>query len=133
MKFSFAVLSALNLLVCGVSIGSIFYRPAAPKNFDTGVARIAVREQLANLAFLKRDANLRITQGCAEQRGAGGFIVGSGETLNQISLIEGVPMNQSMRFSYQAAVSANCGAYNLHCYKVNSIDINGSNTLSPRL
>ena len=133
MKFSFAVLSTINLLVSGIAVGFTLYRPVPSKNFDSGVARVAVREQMDNLSFLKPGANLRISQACAEQRGAGGLVVGNGEALNQMSLIEGVLMNQDMRFSYHAAVSANCDVYNPNCYKVNSIDVSGSNTLSPRL
>lgn len=134
MKFSLAVLTAMNILISGVGIVSIFLngRPAT-NNFDSGVARLAVNEQLANLSFLTPEAKLQISQSCAEQRAGGGLVVGKGEALNHSSLVEGVLMNQKTSFSYQAAVSANCNRYNLNCYNVNSIDVNGSRTLSPRL
>jgi len=134
MKFSLAVLTAINILISGAGIVSIFIngRPAT-NSFDSAMARLVVNEQLANLSFLTPEANLKISQSCAEQRTDGGLVVGKGEALNHLSLIEGVLMNQKMNFSYQAAVSANCNKYNPNCYNVNSIDVNGSRILSPRL
>jgi hypothetical protein len=134
MKFSFALLTAINLCIAGLGIVLVLIggRPTND-SFDASVASLVVNERLANLSFLKPQANLQISQSCAEQRGAGGLIVGKAEALSQVSLTKGVLMDQNTRFSYKAALSANCNKQNLNCYDVDSLDVSGSRILSPRL
>ena len=134
MKFSFAVLTAINLCISAFGIGLVFINNKPAKdNFDASVARLVVDDRLANLSFLTPQAKLQISQSCAEQRGAGGLVTGKAEAQSQVSVTKDVLMNQNTRFSYKAAVSANCNKHNLNCYNVNSIDVTGSRILSPRL
>jgi hypothetical protein len=133
MKISLGVLCAVNVLISTAAISSLFFATDQRNKFDSAAARLVVREQLSKLSFLMPQSNLRISQSCAEQRGTGGTVTGKAEALNETSLIEGILMNRNMRFSYQAAVSARCDAYNLNCYDVNSIDVSGASTLSPKL
>jgi hypothetical protein len=133
MKFSFGVLTAINLCISGFCISLVFFGQPAKDNFDPSVAGLVVNEGIAKLSFLTPQANLKISQSCAEERGSGGLVRGKAEALSQVSLSKGVLMNQNTSFSYKAAVSANCNKYNLNCYDVNSIDVSGSRILSPRL
>ena len=134
MKFSFAVLTAINLCISAFGIGLVFINNKPAKdNFDASVASLVVNERLAKLSFLTPQENLQITQSCAEERGSGGLVRGKAEALSQVSLSKGVLMNQNTRFFYKAAVSANCNKHNLNCYDVDTIDVNGSKILSPRL
>ena len=134
MKFSFALLTAINLCIAGLGIVLVLIGGRPTKdNFDSSVASLVVNERLANLSFLNPQANLQISQSCAEERGTGGLIVGKAEALSQVSLTKGVLMDQNTRFSYKAALSATCNKHNLNCYDVDSLDVSGSRILSPRL
>ena len=67
--------------------------------FQTGMARIAVRERLDAMLSLTAESRVRLNKGCAEKNDDRGIVVGSGEALNASRLIDGVPVSEASRFS----------------------------------
>jgi hypothetical protein len=134
MKLVLAWLTGLNICVCGATFLAVALENSKKDSqFDTGLARAAVRGQLEELASVSGDGTVRLTKGCAETKENGGVIIGTGEASSQSGVISGVPVNEASRFSYSANVSASCDQYNLNCYKVNKIDVAGSRSIRPRL
>ena len=101
--------------------------------FQTGMARIAVRERLDAMLSLTAESRVRLNKGCAEKNDDRGIVVGSGEALNASRLIDGVPVSEASRFSYRASVGTSCDVHNLNCYEVENIDVSGSRAITPRL
>lgn len=134
MKLVLAWITGLNMCVCGTTLLAVALENSKKDSqFDTGLARAAVRGRLEGLASVSGDGTVRLNKGCAESNDNGGVIVGTGEASSQSRVISGVPVNEASRFSYRANVSASCDQYNLNCYKVNQIDVAGSRSIRPRL
>jgi hypothetical protein len=135
MKLVMAWITGVNIFISGTSLLVIAGANSEDKDrqFQTTMARIAVRHQLDEMLSLTSDSRVRLQKGCAERNDDGGVIVGSGEASNSSRLIDGVPVNEASRFSYRASVSASCDPYNLNCYKIRNIDMDGSRFIAPRL
>lgn len=135
MKLVVVWITCANICVSGGAIFAVVAAQGANKNaqFQASMARIAVREQLDKVLSLSSDSKVRLQRGCAEQNDNGGIVVGTGDALNASRVIDGVRVNEESQFSYRASVLADCDAYNLNCYKVGKIDLNGSRSIVPRL
>ena len=127
-------ITGLNICVSGTALLAVALANINKETqFDTGLARIAVRDRLEGLASVRGDGTVRLNKSCAERTDDGGEIVGTGEASSQSRLINGVPISEASRFSYRANVSASCDPYNLNCYNVSKIDVAGSRSIRPRL
>jgi hypothetical protein len=134
MKLILAWITGLNICLSGTALLAVVLANSNKDGqFDTGLARIAVRDRLEGLASVSRDSSVRLEKNCAEKKDNGGVVVGTGEAWSQSGLINGVPVSEASRFTYRAKVSATCDGYNLNCYKVNDIDVTGSRSIRPRL
>jgi hypothetical protein len=133
MKLILTAFTATNLLIGGLAVITLGAKSSYDQDgsFHNGLARIAVRERLDSLPGV--DANIRLAKGCVERSDDGGVVVGSGDAMSRFRIVEGVPVTDHSRFSYRANVSSNCGGYNLNCYKVDTLEVDGSRTVSPRL
>jgi hypothetical protein len=127
-------MSFVNLIIAGVTVFSLIaIRNTDPDaRFDNAVARIVVRERLDSMPQIAA-SEVRLNKGCVERSNNSGTIIGSGDALNQVGIIGGVPVIDSSAFTYRANVSSRCSAKNLNCYDVTDIDINGSRKIAPRL
>lgn len=133
MSAHLIILTVINAVLLGINFADLPYIKArALPEFDTGVARLAVREHLDKLS-LKGQTAVRLDKGCVEPQGNNGIVTGSGEASNQSRVIHGIPVTEAARFAYRADVSANCSAYSLPCYEVQKLTISGSHSLLPRL
>jgi hypothetical protein len=135
MKLVAIWITGVNVCISGFALLAVAGASGVHKNnqFQTGMARIAVRERLDGMLSLTPDSMVRLNKGCAEKNDSGGLIVGSGEASSSSRVMEGVPVREASRFSYRANVSANCDVHNLNCYQVENIDVNGSRSIIPRL
>lgn len=135
MKLVAVWVTGVNVCISGAVLLLLVVTNVEDKysQFQTGMARIAVRERLDTMLSLTADARVRLSKGCAEKNDNGGIIVGSGEALNASRLIDGVPVSEASRFSYRASVGASCDVHNLNCYEVENIHVNGSRVITPRL
>ena len=128
-------ITGVNVFISGTVLLAVAGTNSEDKysQFQTGMARIAVRERLDAMLSLTADSRVRLNKGCAEKTDDRGIIVGSGEALNSSRLIDGVPVSEASRFSYRASVGTSCDVHNLNCYEVENIDVNGSRAIMPRL
>jgi hypothetical protein len=134
MKLVLAWITGLNICVSGTAVLAVALANINKETqFDTGLARIAVRDRLEKLTSVNGDSPVRLNKNCAERKDDGGVVVGTGEASSQSRLVDGVPVSDSSRFSYRASVSASCGSHNLNCYEVNNLDVTGSRSIRPRL
>lgn len=135
MKLVMVWITGVNVCVSGIALLAVAGASGEHKSnqFQTGMARIAVRERLDGMLSLTADSTVRLNKGCAEKNDNGGVIVGSGEASSSSRLIAGVPVREASRFSYRASVSARCDVQNLNCYEVDNINMNASRSIAPRL
>lgn len=135
MRLVTAWITCVNICISGTALFAVASASGGNKNaqFQTPMARIAVREQLDKMFSLASDSKFRLQKDCAEQNDKGGIVVGAGEALNSSRVIDGLLVNEASRFSYRASVLADCDPYNLNCYKVGKIDVDGSRSIVPRL
>jgi hypothetical protein len=128
MKTYIAAVLTLNLFAFGFLLTTSNDKPINPS-----LAKIAVREKLEDIAEFAPNEPLKLTSGCVDAGNGDGVISGLGKTSEHIQHIEQIPANRSTRFSYQAKVSAACWSYNLNCYGVKDLALEGTTIVSPRL
>jgi hypothetical protein len=135
MKLILTAFTATNLLITGWAVTILGAQSSYDRDgtFHNGLARIAVREKLDSLPAVDADSNVRLTKGCVERSDDGGVVVGSGDAMSRLRMVEGVPVTDHSRFSYRANVSSSCGGYNLNCYNVDELEVEGSRSVVPRL
>jgi hypothetical protein len=100
---------------------------------DPSMARIVMREQLEKDANVSKYANVQFGPSCVEVSGstAKAFTAGKVEVRNK--LIDGIYVNETTQFQYNANVTANCSPDNLNCYSVNSVNIDAVKSQTPSL
>lgn len=128
MKIYLAIVLTLNLLLMG-----LFLPHGNNRAIDPSIAKIAVREKIADMPEFTPNEPLKLTSGCAETGNGDGLISGQGKTSEHFQHIGQMPVNRSTRFSYQAKVTAACWSYNLNCYGVNDLALDGTTVITPRL
>lgn len=123
-----------NIVISGTTLFAVFAAQSSNPDarFNNALARVVVQERLDSMPQISA-SQLRFNKGCVERTNNSGTVVGSGDALTLVGIIEGVPVIDSSTFSYSANVSSHCSAYNPNCYNVTDIDIKGSRTIAPRL
>jgi hypothetical protein len=135
MKLVVAWITGLNICMSGTAllvVATGVNRGNQNLQIQTGLARIALRDHLDETLSLTAASRVRLQKGCAEKMDNGAVIIGSGEASHS-RFIDGQPVNEASRFSYRASVNTKCDAYNLNCYAVNNMDMDGSRSIAPRL
>jgi len=128
MKIYLAIVLTVNLLLLGMLLPHNNNRA-----IDPALAKIAVREKIADIPEFAPNEPLKLTSGCADTGNGDGLISGQGKTSEHFQHIGQMPVNRITRFSYQAKVNAACWSYNLNCYGVNDLALNGTTVVVPRL
>jgi hypothetical protein len=128
MKIYLAAVLTLNLFLLGFILQN-----NNNKSINPSLAKIAVREKLEDIPEFAPNEPLKLTSGCADAGNGDGLISGLGKTSEHFQHIEQIPVNRSTRFSYQAKVSAACWSYNLNCYGVKDLALEGTTFVAPRL
>jgi hypothetical protein len=127
MKIYLAVVLTLNMLVL-----VLFLPYRDNRAIEPSIAKLAVREKIAAIPEFTPNEPLKLTSGCADA-GGDGFISGQGKTSEHLQHVGQVPVNRSTRFSYKARVSTACWSYNLNCYGVDDLALDGTTVVAPRL
>ena len=124
----------VNIVISGTAIFAVLSVPSMDPDarFNNGLARVVVQERLDSMPQISA-SQVRFNKGCVERNHDGGTVVGSGDALTLVGVIEGVPVIDSSAFTYRARVSSRCNAFNPNCYDVTDIDIKGSRKIAPRL
>ncbi len=100
--------------------------------FDLGVARIAVREEINTIPYLK-DKSISVKKSCSQLDSEGGTIMGQALSSDAFRMIDGVPMSEKTEFSYEAKVQSHCSKLNLNCYAVQRLELQGMKAFYPQL
>lgn len=102
------------------------------QEFDLSMARIAVREEINTIPYLK-DKSINVKKSCSQLDSNGGTIVGQALSSDTFRMIEGVPMSEKTEFSYEAKVQSHCSRFNLNCYAVQRLELQGMKAFYPQL
>ncbi len=126
------VLTALLLTVNTALVMAILFGPTTT-TFDAGMAKLVVRERLDRIPVLGQNIDLKMSRSCAEQQGSNGVVSGQAQVAATAKILEGMPIHETTNFSYRAQLNAICWPYNLNCYKVDSMIVDGTQAIAPKL
>jgi hypothetical protein len=132
MKLYLAIVLTLNLFAMSI----LWTSPT--KSIESSLAKMVVRENIEKIPEIGSDETLRFSSRissseCADAGASKGLVTGRGQAVTTAQHIDGVPVYRSTQFSYRAMVSAACDYYNLNCYGVDTLDVAGTTSVTPRL
>ncbi len=124
------ILATIGFTINALLFTALLFTRSAPV-FDPSVAKLVVRERLERYPALAREWTG--TPSCAEQHGSEGVVSGHAQTHPSSKNLDGMAVSETMKFNYRAQLSATCMPYNPNCYDVNSMYVNGTQIIAPRL
>ena len=127
----------MNIMLFFVSVylfvaGGVVSDLHKESEFDVDVARLAVSEKITSLSRISTSA-LKVKQSCVQPDQGGGTVIGEAEALTSMRVIDGVPMSDQTLVSYRAKVSSHCWKYNLNCYEIDNIELQGKRSIYPQI
>jgi hypothetical protein len=130
----FVTISNIFLLCCSLFVFFLSNNTTNESQFfNAGAARIAVRDQLDVVAAIPSESGVKINQSCVEVSGSKAIAVGQGNATVEENIIDGIFVDETTSFTYQADITSNCSYYNINCYSVDRMKINGTRKFTPSL
>lgn len=135
MKVYLSLCTVVNaFLLWGMFTLSSWTHEAQLSRYVDEGAIIAVRQKLLTLDGMTTDTPLRVYGSCAQERDDHIAVIGKADVHNDASLPDGSRVAQSTELSFRARVNTVCNSvYNPNCYDVERLDIEGQQSIKPRI